>query len=219
MELTKITLSEQIYERLQHDIILGSIEAGSRLTINDLKNEFGVSSTPVRDALHRLAQEGFVSHNGNQGAQVVDPSEKEMRDISNITALHDSYALHLSINGPNREAMLVDLKKELDICKRHVIDGKHYEDWWKHDNNFHRCFYMHMDNDLLFEISSKYRGIFSILTRKSADERTVNQRYLEHERLYKALESNDEEAAQGIMDNHFSTGMQDVNVSMGFTSK
>ena len=70
MDLKK-TLSEQIYEILRNDIVTQAIPCGSKLTLKILQERFHVSSTPIREALTRLAEEQLASYYSNIGVSVV----------------------------------------------------------------------------------------------------------------------------------------------------
>src|SRR6058998_4258214 len=58
---------DQVYARLRDLIVQGSLAPGSRIVETEIASRLGVSRTPVREALQRLQQEGFV--NGAPGAQ------------------------------------------------------------------------------------------------------------------------------------------------------
>src|SRR5206468_5574524 len=58
---------EQVYARLRDLIVQGSLAPGSRIAETEIATRLGVSRTPVREALQRLQQEGYV--NGSPGAQ------------------------------------------------------------------------------------------------------------------------------------------------------
>ena len=62
MQLNKATLSEQIYTILKNDILDQSIPQGEKLTLKNLQERFATSSTPIRDALTRLTEEGLVNY-------------------------------------------------------------------------------------------------------------------------------------------------------------
>ena len=80
MDLKK-TLSEQIYEILRNDIVTQAIPCGSKLTLKILQERFHVSSTPIREALTRLAEEQLASYYSNIGVSVVSLDETDVREI------------------------------------------------------------------------------------------------------------------------------------------
>lgn len=75
--LVRITLGEQIYEQVKESVIDQTRPPGSRLNIDALAREFGVSSTPIREALARLEQEGLVRLELFAGYSVLPPPQPE----------------------------------------------------------------------------------------------------------------------------------------------
>ena len=73
------SVADQVYEVLRERIASGEIERGSRLHQEDLAKEFGVSRTPVREALRRLAAEGLVDLFANRGARVATATDEQLR--------------------------------------------------------------------------------------------------------------------------------------------
>ena len=63
-----ITKGEYAYRRLHDDILSGKIPGGSRLVVKDLVEEYQVSSMPIRNAITRLEELGFVHTSAHQGA-------------------------------------------------------------------------------------------------------------------------------------------------------
>ena len=75
------TAKNRIYAKLKGEIILGHRSPGERLTIDDLKRSFGTSTTPVRDALQMLGQEGLVTIKPRAGYFVTRITLKELGDM------------------------------------------------------------------------------------------------------------------------------------------
>ena len=69
--IKKASLVDQIYSRLREDIITLKIPMGTRLNVNELQSELGVSCTPIREAVNRLQQEELVIYENNVGARVL----------------------------------------------------------------------------------------------------------------------------------------------------
>ena len=75
------TLVEQVYQTLRNRIITGKIAGGSRLVESALAEEMKVSRTPVREALHRLAVEGFLYSIPRAGYIVEEMSDYDIVDL------------------------------------------------------------------------------------------------------------------------------------------
>jgi DNA-binding GntR family transcriptional regulator len=84
--------SASAFEIIKAEIINGRFEPGRRLKEDELTVICAVSRTPVREALRRLANEGFVTLIPNQGAQVALMGEAELADLYELRVLVESYA-------------------------------------------------------------------------------------------------------------------------------
>jgi DNA-binding GntR family transcriptional regulator len=73
------SVADQVYAVLRERIAGGDLERGSRLHQEDLAKEFGVSRTPVREALRKLAAEGLVDLYANRGARVATATDEQLR--------------------------------------------------------------------------------------------------------------------------------------------
>ena len=77
--IVKKNLSEQIYESLKKEILDQKIGFGEKLINRSLQEKYGVSSTPVRDAINRLYVDGLLDNISNVGARVI-PFDYKVRD-------------------------------------------------------------------------------------------------------------------------------------------
>ena len=84
-----ISLADQVFERLEGEILGGKYQPGELLTEARLTEDLGVSRTPVREALRRLEQEHIVELS-SKGILVLGVTEKDICDI---------YAIRLRIEG------------------------------------------------------------------------------------------------------------------------
>lgn len=75
------TRSGAVYARLRQDIIQGRLGPGEKLRIEQLSERYGVTSTPVREALNQLAMEGFVQRREQRGFTVAGTSLDELREL------------------------------------------------------------------------------------------------------------------------------------------
>ncbi|MGI5872737.1 MAG: GntR family transcriptional regulator, partial [Bacillota bacterium] len=94
--LNKKTLSEQIYELLKQDIMNRKIGFGEKLINRDLQKKYGVSSTPVRDAINRLYQDGLVEDIKRNGARVITFDLTAAIEINEIITILSVGAVELS---------------------------------------------------------------------------------------------------------------------------
>lgn len=109
MKLNKQTLSEQIYQILRSDILSQRIPRGTKLTLKTLTERFDVSTTPVREALTRLSEEQLVSYYSNVGVNVVELTEKDLREIYEFMGDLDSLAITYAAAHADQHELLTSL--------------------------------------------------------------------------------------------------------------
>lgn len=78
------TKAEAVYEFLKARIIAGELLPGARIKTTEVSRDYGVSETPVREALQRLEAEGMVSLQPNAGARVAEPNLEKLVELAVI---------------------------------------------------------------------------------------------------------------------------------------
>lgn len=201
--LVKTTLSEQIYTILREDIINQTIKCGEKLTLKSLQNRFNVSSTPVREAMNRLSQEGLLDHVTNVGAKVVELKEKDIEEIYDFCSVLDVTALRLSLASKNLEEITAKLKLCLELQEQALASGN-IKDFMKHSDDFHDIVFQYADNSRLYDASLRIRSQFSILTTKYQNYTITKSNVLkEHKNIADAIFAKDLNRAESLMIQHF----------------
>lgn len=96
---------EQVYSRLKAMVLSGELAAGERLTEEHLAQRLGVSRTPVREALHKLASEGLIQALSTRGFRVSGESREEMEEVFELRAVLEGYALGLACQNVDQETL------------------------------------------------------------------------------------------------------------------
>ncbi|MDR8726371.1 GntR family transcriptional regulator [Burkholderia pseudomultivorans] len=96
---TKETLTEVILERLSEDIIDGVLPPGHNLRIEQLKEQYDVGASPLREALSRLTSLGLVTNETRRGFRVAPLSEADLLDLTRMRILVESEALRDAISS------------------------------------------------------------------------------------------------------------------------
>src|SRR5580765_3795554 len=107
------TKADEIALLLEDEIVSGRIEAGSVLRQEQLSERFGVSRTPIREALRRLAAQGLVSFTPNRGVRVRTLSRDELREAFLVRAELESLATALAVPRMTDERL-----SELDAAEQ-----------------------------------------------------------------------------------------------------
>ena len=112
-KIRKQSLVDQIYSKLREEILFLRIPLGSRINVNDIQADLGVSSTPLREALNRLQQEGLVTLQANVGASVVSLNAHDVEEIQEMAYILQSAAVRLSMERGDRELMSALIEEEV----------------------------------------------------------------------------------------------------------
>jgi len=120
-----ISAREKTYEYLKSNILSGHFVPGERLAEEHLATELGVSRTPVREALHKLEQEGLIEPLESRGFRVPQDSPEEIEDLFDIRTVLEGYTLKIICERITDEqmAMLEEIiEKADDALRRKRID-------------------------------------------------------------------------------------------------
>ena len=113
LEHRNYTLADQVFERLETEILSGQYPRGELLTELKLCQALGVSRTPVREALHRLQQEHIVEETG-KGFKVLGITREDLADIMEMRLRLESFAAARAAERITEE-QLKQLEDTLDL--------------------------------------------------------------------------------------------------------
>lgn len=99
------TVADRVYSLLRDRIARGELERGTRLHQEDLAVELGVSRTPVREALRRLAAEGLIDLFTNRGARVATADDDDVRAAYSTRLIIEPGAARIAAKVASREAI------------------------------------------------------------------------------------------------------------------
>jgi len=140
------TISDYIYENLKEAILNNELKANQRINEKDLAESFQVSRTPVREAVLKLAAQGFVQIDSYKRAVVKEVSYEELEEILQVLAVLDQMALDMALDylGPKEISKLEMLTQRMeeyshpDTAEKYLqADGAFHREIWKVvPNNF-----------------------------------------------------------------------------------
>lgn len=164
------TLASGITTRLRTLIANGDIAPGEKLNLDELRQKFGVSLSPLREALSRLSGEGFVVGLENQrGYRVAPISENNLLEVTRLRAEIEPFALRESIaRGDDRwEGEVVVRLHHLTKLERGQPAGTRVVEWEKAHRAFHQSLLSACRMPLLLnfcttlhDLSDRYRRLF-----------------------------------------------------------
>ena len=93
----EMTLASAAYHRLLDDILWGRLEADRKLRLQELKQKYSIGSSPLREALSRLAESGFVRREENKGFRVCPMTSEELEELITTRCWLEEVALRDSV--------------------------------------------------------------------------------------------------------------------------
>jgi len=194
------SLADQVFEKLEDDIVYGVYKRGEILTELKLAQNLGVSRTPIREALRRLEQERLIADTG-KGSMVMGITQEDLFDIfdvrQHIEGLASYYAAkNITPKGVDELTNLLDLQE--------FYQNKHNNSRLQTaDDEFHavicRLSNRNVIIDTLIPLHRKTR-----LYRKIAleDQERAPNSVREHRKILEAIISGDAELARDLTSKH-----------------
>jgi len=211
-------LVDHLAATLQSRVLSGQIPSGARLRQEVLATEFGVSRTPVREALRKLQATGIVELEPHRGALVRGPTAREIREAYEVRAELEGLAAELAARHI-ADAQLRRLRKAERLF-RHSIEtllarrrsdpdnDPRWEDdteWVRANDLFHQAVQEAAGNRrLLATIADLHRSFPRSLTWSALSEssRLLQENVEQHHELLEAIERHDSDAARRLMSEH-----------------
>ncbi len=123
LENASFSLTEQVFHTLKQGILSLQIKPREHLIIGDIAEYYGLSRTPVREALIMLERDGWVESDGRRGAKVTVPSAESILHIIEMEAVLEGYVARRAAELLT-DAELADIEKLLDDADLLVQQGK-----------------------------------------------------------------------------------------------
>lgn len=211
-----MTKNDYAYAQLRDLILTGELSPGSPLQQGKLAKDFGLSTTPLREAIRRLAAEGLITLAAHRDARVAEVTEKEAADLYQVRCQLDPLAASLAATHRTEDELSDIIEAEsllVPLTEEGGVDGllRHRE--------FHRRIYRASHNPILVDMlerlwdkADRYR-IIGLQTRGDSPQ-DFQRVSAEHAELVTAIGDGDAERAQAVMERHIrgSLGNQAITV-------
>ena len=197
IEYKNISLSSQVYDKIEEEILNGSFKAGETISEKKICQALGVSRTPVREAMARLSHENLIKDTQN-GTIVVGVTKDDLRDLFEIKRTVEVIATGRTAENISQDG----IKKLEEILEQqefyaHKGNSEMVRDL---DTSFHDLIYKESG-------SSVFQGILSPIHHKMRKYRKVSleqenrifESVKEHEAIFNAITEHDSEKVQKLM--------------------
>lgn len=193
-EFKTVSLADQVFEKLEDDIITGVYARGEILTELKLVEQLGVSRTPIREALRRLEQERLIMDSG-KGSVVLGITLEDLIDIMNIRLRVEGLATYYATQNLTEEG-----KKELqqiNELQEFYFQKKDIEHLRQMDDRFHECIYRLSGRTVLTDtLRPLHKKVQRFRKISIQDSTRTEASIMEHKAIYNAIMSGDAEQAE-----------------------
>ena len=203
--LTPRALYEEVAEQLRQRIFRRELEPGSWIDELKIAEEFGISRTPLREALKVLAAEGLVTMKVRRGAYVTEMSEKDLRDVYHLLSLLESDAAGVVAQRatPAQLQALQALHTELEAA---VNDR---EKFFAINERFHMQLLEMADNRWRSQMVADLRKVMKLNRHNSLlKQGRIEDSLREHRCILDAMLARNGPATVQAMQEHFSHGLE-----------
>ncbi len=208
-------LRRVIAERLRTAILANELKPGEWLRQEILSQKFGVSQTPVREALQDLVGEGLAEHVPYRGIRVLEFQLNDLLDLYACRAFLESRAARHAARNITPE-QLKELRRLLNEMERHRAQ-KNWTDYRRLNREFHHAIYASSQHQYLIRTLNQMWSAFPTMMLGNFAEtaaRPVPQRGAsnkqEHQAIIAALESHDGQQAEQSMRRHIEESAQRI---------
>ena len=195
-----VSLADQVFEKLENDIIMGIYPCGEVLTELKLVEQLGVSRTPIREAMRRLEQERLIKESG-RGSVVLGITKTDLEDIMDIRIRIEGLAAYYAAKNITPQ-QAEELKRSIEL-QEFYMQRQDVDQMRKMDDRFHEMMYelcgRAVIRDTLQPLHRK-----ALRYRKKSIEDTVRPALSvkEHKAIVDAIVAGDAELAEKLTTEH-----------------
>jgi DNA-binding GntR family transcriptional regulator len=198
-------LYEQVAERLRASILAHALGPGSWIDEQALAAEYGISRTPLREALKVLASEGLVTMKLRRGAYVTEVSERDLAEVYHLLALLESDAA-VAVSQNASAAQMAELEGLHDELESRMADRDRF---FAANERFHMRLLEIADNRWRTQLVADLRKVMKLHRHNSLFKQGRLEASLkEHRKIMAAIKARNGDRVLQLMQQHFANGKQ-----------
>lgn len=201
MKIVSQSLADQVYELVKSEILKGNIKGGEKIREDSLAAQFGVSRTPIREALTRLAEYGLITIAPRSHAAVVQIDKRAAEDIASLRVELEQYAVrHITPEG--FMAALNEISRYAADCQYALSVGERGKAF-ELDSLFHIALISATGNEALRDVYNRLDGKIQLLRiEQDLDEGRLSEYISQHAQMIQYIKNGNIEAACELIAEH-----------------
>jgi DNA-binding GntR family transcriptional regulator len=205
LSLSPRALYQEVAELLRERIFSHELAPGSWIDELKLAEEYGISRTPLREALKVLATEGLVTMKVRRGAYVTEVSDTDLADVYHLLALLESDAASVVASSATK-AQLKELQRLHDELEKAVGNRERF---FEINEAFHMRLLEVANNRWRNQMVADLRKVMKLNRHNSLlKSGRIEESLAEHRALMAALAAGDARASAQCMREHFRNGLE-----------
>ncbi len=205
--IAQTALYQQVAERLRNRIFAHEMSPGTWIDEQALATTYGISRTPLREALKVLVSEGLVTLKPRRGCYVTEVSQDDLDEIFPVIALLEGRCTFEAAQKMKDED-LAELEAIHQRLEQSAAEG-HIENFFEANQDFHNAVQKLAGNRWLLQVITDLRRVLKLNRHHSLFvEGRLNQSLEEHRGILAALRARDAAQAEILMSEHLRAGRQ-----------
>jgi len=203
-----VSLADRIFDKLEDDILFGRYAKGEILTELRLVEELGVSRTPIREALSRLAQERLIADTG-KGSVVLGITAEDLQDILNIRLAVEGLATYYATLNM-KEGDLAELRHILELQEYYTSknDPTHIKEM---DDQFHNLICAISGRQVIADtLRPLHKKIQNYRRASMASPTRAQAATREHRAIFDAMAAGDADLAKQLTIEHIQNAKKSI---------
>ncbi len=204
--MSKINLKEKTYLEIKNSIINCEYMPGDFINETTLSEKFGVSRTPIREALSRLESDGFVKIISKKGVFITEISISQINNLYQVRELIEPFIIEIYGVNLNKDVLI----ECINYCNKVISASKEKRDIYKADSDLHRILlsvnknsYLSSCLDNVYEMTHRIR----ILSGEDVADR-IDKSQKEHIQIVEYLLADDFKSAADSLRVHLKNSKQ-----------
>ncbi|PWK61361.1 GntR family transcriptional regulator [Roseicyclus mahoneyensis] len=201
LEFRSLKRSDELRDELEEEILTGVLRPGKRLEEAQLADRFGVSRTPIREALLQLAANGLVEFRPRRGAIVVEIGPRQLMEMFDVMAELESMCARLAARRVTDDA-LEQITAAHEACLKAAAE-KDINEYYDTNEVFHARIRQASQNEFLMEQATNLQKRLKPYRRMQLRARDrIRASLQEHQRIADAIAAGDADSAGAEMRDH-----------------
>lgn len=214
-----LPLAEVAYRHLRQAIVRCEFEPGERLRVEELARRFDISSSPVREALSRLSEQGMVRALDNRGFRVAPITVEGIADLTRVRLLVECEALRdaMEHRSDEWEATIVASAHGLALIEQRLGDAPMAldNDWSLRHRAFHLAIYSSCSSPMLLDLVAElFDGAERYRRYSAAHRKSSRRKHNEHQKLLESVLAGQAAHAVELLGQHIRSTQASVSAAL-----